>query len=74
MNFEPKEKVRFMKYKVEVNENLCVGCGACQAICPDVFEMTDDNKARVKENPTEKECAKEAVDSCPVSAISIDEE
>lgn len=63
-----------MKYKVEINESLCVGCGACQAICPDVYEITNDNKAKIKENPTNKECAKEAADSCPVSAILIEKE
>mgnify|MGYP003302018696 CR=1 FL=1 len=25
--------------KVKVNENACIGCGACAAICPDVFEI-----------------------------------
>ncbi|HOI19215.1 MAG TPA: ferredoxin [Candidatus Woesearchaeota archaeon] len=60
-----------MKYKIEINESLCVGCGACQAICPDVYEMDDNNKPKLKENPTAKECAKEAADSCPVSAIDV---
>ena len=41
--------------KVKVNPDVCIGCGACQAIAPDVFEINDDGIAQeiseeVKEN------------------------
>ena len=29
---------------VKVNEN-CIGCGACTAVCPDVFDLNDEGKA-----------------------------
>ena len=32
-----------MKFKVD--KDACIGCGACQAICEDVFEITDDGYA-----------------------------
>lgn len=60
-----------MKVKVEVKKEKCIGCGACAAICPDVFKMGDNGKSRVKEKETDKDCAKDAAESCPVDAIII---
>lgn len=60
--------------KVKVDEELCMGCGVCPSICPEVFEMGDDGKAKVltDEVPAGAEDAcREAVDSCPEVAIKI---
>ncbi|NOZ81914.1 MAG: ferredoxin [Candidatus Micrarchaeota archaeon] len=54
---------------VSVDQEACIGCGSCVAICPDVFELGDDGKARVK-SQDEPECVDEAIEACPVSAIS----
>jgi ferredoxin len=62
--------------KVIVDAETCIGCSTCEGICPEVFEMTDDDKASVKldEIPGELEDAcREAADACPVEAISIEE-
>ena len=32
---------------LKVNKDLCIGCGACQAVCPEVFEIEDDRLATV---------------------------
>ncbi len=58
-----------------IDPDLCTGCGTCPEICPDVFEMGDDDIAYVK-NPTgasESEI-QEAIDSCPAEAISWSEQ
>jgi len=56
---------------VTVNQETCIGCGACAAVCEEVFEMKDDAKAHVKSGAdTSKPCVKEAIESCPVDAIS----
>lgn len=57
--------------KLEVNKDICIGCGACQAICPDVYEIEEDGYAHVKCNPTEEnmEDAIDAKEGCPVAAI-----
>ena len=36
-----------MKFKVD--KDAFIGCGACQAICEDVFEITDDGYATAKD-------------------------
>jgi ferredoxin len=58
--------------KVKVNKDLCIGCGACQAIAPDVFEIEDDGLAtsKVDEVPENiKEDVIDALEGCPTSAI-----
>ena len=57
---------------IEVNKDLCIGCGTCTALCPNVFEM-EDGKAVVVSKEF-KECnSEEVIDSCPVNAISVKE-
>ena len=54
-----------------VNEN-CIGCGLCESICPEVFEMTGEGVAKATENEVEPDHidkAGEALNSCPVAAI-----
>jgi len=56
---------------VRVDKKKCIGCGSCVAVCPDVFEMDDDGKARVKSGVDLKSsCILDAIKSCPVEAIS----
>lgn len=56
--------------KVSIDKEKCIGCGSCAAICSEVFEI-DGDKARVKKSTTEKICAKEAEEACPVQAIKV---
>lgn len=61
--------------KADVNQDLCIGCGLCPSIAPEVFELGDDGKAHpiVDEVPeTSSDEAKEAASSCPVDAIDVE--
>ncbi len=63
--------------KVKVNQDACIGCGACAAICPDHFELNDEGLSVVTEETITKEKeddVRDAVDSCPTGAIEITEE
>jgi ferredoxin len=58
--------------KIKVNKEKCIGCGYCVSVCPEVFELGEDGKSRVKENADfekNKDCIEEAKKGCPVGAI-----
>ena len=58
--------------KVKVNSDACIGCGACTAIAPDVFEINDEgiSEAMVNEvTEDEVDNVKEVIESCPTGAI-----
>lgn len=52
---------------IKINDS-CIGCGTCSSICPEVFEMAG-SKAKVK-SQKDIPCVDEAIESCPVDAIS----
>lgn len=59
---------------VKLDRNECIGCGVCAQICPDVFELDEEaGKARVVRQGDLSETVREAVDSCPVGCISLEE-
>ena len=61
----------------EVDQSLCIGDGICADICPEVFELRDDNLAYViNESPSTglADKVQEAADACPTSAIIIHDE
>ena len=57
------------KYKIEIDEDACISCGACVGAC-DNFELKD--KAKVKKAEVDEiGCNQDAADVCPVSCIKI---
>ena len=58
--------------KVKVNEDACISCGACAAICEDVFEINDEGVSSVKVdnvNEDKEQEVRDAIDACPTGAI-----
>jgi ferredoxin len=58
--------------KLYVDQDLCISCGACVGICPEVYDWNDDEKAEVivDEIPEDlEEEAKEGQEACPTEAI-----
>ena len=58
--------------KLIVDKNKCIGCGTCIFIAPKAFKLGKDGKSEVLKNADiESKEVKEAIDACPVSAISL---
>ncbi len=58
--------------KVKVNQEACIGCGACEAISDELFKINDAGLSEpVSEEVSEDkvETAKEIIESCPTGAI-----
>lgn len=58
--------------KLKVNKDLCIGCGACQALVDEVFEIEDDGLAGVRVDEVPEELIEDALDAkegCPTDAI-----
>ncbi|MGQ9781051.1 MAG: ferredoxin [Nitrososphaeria archaeon] len=77
-----------MPYKITVDRELCIACGAAPTACPKLYYLGSDNgKNRVVEKYSKEtntnisigivpdelyRCAKEGADVCPVSAITLE--
>lgn len=57
--------------KAVVNEELCIGCGTCESLCPTVFKIEEGKSKVISEECGDCDC-QEAADSCPVSAITVE--
>lgn len=58
-----------------IDKNKCISCGACVNICPEIFAFNDQGKAEVSTESTDEikkfnNKIKEAIENCPVEAIS----
>lgn len=59
--------------KIIVNENACIGCGACVALDGEHFDFNDNGFSTAISNENiESDALQTAIDSCPTSAISIE--
>ena len=61
------------KYKITVNQELCIGCGACEHTC-DNFEVNGGKSHPKKEIVDEVGCNQNAADGCPAQAIKVEEQ
>ena len=62
--------------KVIIDAELCVGCGTCAAIAPELFKMNDEGKADFIGEVTDEnlEVLDRAISMCPTTAIIKEEE
>ena len=62
--------------RVYVDKELCISCGLCPSVGPDIFMMNDDTgKAEAISNDISSDLenqAKEGEESCPVEAITTE--
>jgi ferredoxin len=69
--------------RIILEKSKCIGCGSCVALCPKLFELSEEGKSHLKgarfDPKTEEEtleiskseCAEEAAEVCPVQCIKI---
>jgi len=55
---------------LNVKQKECIACGLCVSLCPDVFAINKNGKAEVI-NDNNMDCARQAVNNCPVEAITL---
>ena len=63
--------------KVVVNRDNCIGCGACESICPEAFQIDDEGISTVvckNFNEIDQDALNDAVEGCPTQAIEKTEE
>ena len=61
--------------KANVNKETCIGCGLCETICPTVFNMKESVAEVIAEPvpPHAERACREAVESCPMASITLNE-
>lgn len=56
---------------IKIDQEKCIGCGTCAAICPNNFALGENGKAQAV-SQEQNGCVKEAEGMCPVQAISLE--
>ncbi|MDO8601204.1 MAG: 4Fe-4S binding protein [bacterium] len=56
-----------MAKKYKINEEKCIGCGICVAVCEGGAEMEEDGKAKIIDSDKMDKCGGASV--CPYEAI-----
>ncbi len=68
------------RFKITHDQPGCIGCGACEAVCPDNWTMEEiDGEVKAVVKKTSIDDAKlaenkEAAESCPVNVIHLHDE
>ena len=56
---------------LEYDQEKCVGCGACSAVCPHTVFIQQNGKAELKDRGACMECGACMI-NCPTQAITVD--
>jgi ferredoxin len=68
---------RFGSLTVRIDLTLCVGFGDCVTEAESVFELTDDNVVRFRDDAPDnatRALLRAACEACPVDALSLHDE
>lgn len=57
--------------KITVDQDKCIGCGACAATCPEAFKLDSGKAHPIRAEVEEVTCERAAESGCPVGAISV---
>ncbi len=58
-----------------VDQDCCLSCGNCEAVCPEVFHLNEDTGKSEVINPkgAAEDRIQDAIDQCPEGCISWEE-
>ena len=71
---DTKKDIQQEEQKVSVHSEGCISCGACVAICPNIFKFNKDGKSYAANQPKDEQeldCSKQAEAACPVNVITV---
>lgn len=60
--------------EVDVDPELCIACGDCIDICPEVFDWDEEGLSHAVTEvvpPALEDVCQEAVEACPTEAIQV---
>ena len=62
--------------EIKIDQDLCIGCGGCEGVAPEYFKINSEGKSDLikKYDSKDSKIVQEAIDACPVGAISFGEE
>ncbi len=61
--------------KVKVDQEKCIGCGTCELMCSQCFQLENGKAQVVADDCSGADCdIQDVIDSCPVEAISLEKE
>lgn len=63
--------------KVVVDPDICLGCGICEGIAPDVFNLGPEGFAVVQLDPVPEKYRADVLDAaeqCPEEAITVSDD
>jgi ferredoxin len=58
-------------YRIEVDQSLCSGFGACADIAPNLIAVDSSGTAQLRVGETDDELALEMAHACPMGAIAV---
>ena len=60
-----------VKYRVQIDPDLCIGTSQCAEVAPDAYEMNADHTLSVLKAAAKAESILNGAMSCPVGAITL---
>ncbi len=61
--------------KIYIDEDLCTGCGICEEMCPEVFQVGEDEVSHIiSDDECEEHDLREIAEECPSEAITVEED